>query len=181
MTKQEEEIIIQAIKQNAPQWYQKLKTRLVKKQSMISECIEIACSNDPGYQDEINRVYHSYQVKLNDVETILLNYLCLIKHKEFVLNKVDKNDPEIQKWTSFLVRYSEYGSTSTSILSLLNKQVNQTINKYRIKNRPGRPKGSGKTVFTYNGKEYHTIQECADDYHITKQGMFKKLKKNHII
>lgn len=45
----------------------------------------------------------------------------------------------------------------------------------------GRPKGTGKQVFSYNGKEYHTIQECADEYGISKQGMHKKLKKLHII
>ena len=36
-------------------------------------------------------------------------------------------------------------------------------------------------IITGLGKEYHTIQECADDYGISKQGMHKKLRKLNII
>ena len=38
-----------------------------------------------------------------------------------------------------------------------------------------------ETAIHYNGKEYHTIQECADEYGVSKQGMHKKLKKLKII
>ena len=57
----------------------------------------------------------------------------------------------------------------------------QILNQYRIKNKVGRPKGKGKRTFVYEGQEYNTIQECADQHSISKQGMYKKLKKLQII
>lgn len=179
MSFEEEQIILRAIKENAPQWYIKIKKNVAQKRSMITKCVEVSCNEN--YQEEINKIINSSQVYLNDQERILLNYICLIKHKEYLNNHIDRDDPEIQKWISILCKYTDIESTSTSIISILYKLSLKTINQYKVRNKIGRPKGCGKQVFSYNGEEYHTIQECADRYGISKPGMYKKLKQLQII
>ena len=115
---------------------------------------------------------------MNQTETYLLNYICLIKHKEQLNDGILKDDADIQRWIGYL---QDFRNTDDSIIGILDRQARHIINQYRIKNAVGRPKGSGKRIFSYNDKKYHTIQECADDYGISKQGMYKKLKKQHII
>lgn len=56
--------------------------------------------------------------------------------------------------------------STDSVIGKLDKFARQNINKYRIKKSVCGPKGAGKQILSYNGKEYHTIQECADDYGI---------------
>lgn len=177
MSEEEQKWLLEAIKINAPAWYERLKKSSALKKSLISDCIDASRNEDDGYQDQINQLLHSCQTKLNDNELILLNYVCLIRHKEHINKDLDKDDEELQRWLSILIRYSE-----APAVSILEKHVRQIIKRYKIKNRVGRPKGSGKRSFVYNGKEYHTLQECADDYGgITRQGIHKKLRKLHII
>lgn len=173
--------LLKAIRRNAPEWYERLKRNQELKRTTISNCIDIAANSDNRhYQDEINDMYNSSHINLNESELVILNFLCLIKHKEHIEPDIKKDNEDVQRWLSYII-VSLNSDKDCYVNSLLSKYARQVIGCYEIKKPPGRPKGSGKTVFTYNGKEYHTIQECADDYHITKQGMFKRLKKNHII
>ena len=185
MTEDEQIRILQTIKQNAPHYYLRLRKRLRRKRQMISKCIDIASRSDEvDYQSQINGIYNTSSSQLNYTERILLNFICLIKHKEHINNGVNIEDEEIQKWLGVLQRYSTATSNkdlTEPVISLLDKQTRQIINQYRIKNGIGRPKGKGKYIFSYNGKEYHTIQECANDYNISKQGMHKRLKKLQVI
>ena len=185
MTEDEKKQLYEAIKRNAPDWFERIKQQLVLKKAVISNCIAIAShSDDDDYQEEINRVYNTVRCPMNDTETILLNYICLIRHKEHVNNGIQKDDPDIQKWLRILVTYRDRVRNKVlveSVVDCLDKYARQIILEYGIKLGVGRPKGKGKQVFSYNGKEYHTIQECADDYNITKQGMHKRLKKLQII
>lgn len=71
--------------------------------------------------------------------------------------------------------------STDSVIGIWDKIARQIINQHRIKKAVGRPKGTGKQVFSYNGKEYHTIQECADEYGISKQGMHKRLKRRQLL
>ena len=178
MTREEEHTLLEAIKKNAPEWYDRIRHKHDQKRDLILSCIGMAGTDNPDYQAEINRQYNSCQVRLNETETVLLNFICLIKHKEFLNNGIDKDDQDIRKWLNILIQYTDNDS---SVISLLGKQANKMIDAYKVKNPPGRPKGTGKQTFQYDGKEYRTIQECADDYGITRQGMFKKLRKLHII
>ena len=178
MTDVEKQSLYEAIKRNAPAWYEKTMQDIEQKKNTISTCIKIAKSYNDDYQDKINKEYNASGCHLNDTETILLNYICLIRHKELANSGVQKNDPEIKKWLTVLVRYID---SAESVIGILYKHVRKTIRQYQIKNRPGRPKGKGKRVFSYNDKEYHTLQECANDYGITKQAIHKKLKKLKII
>ena len=178
MTEVEQQALYDAIKRNAPEWYRKTTERLNQKQAIVSSCLKLASrGDDSDYQKEINRTYNTSGCLLNNTETILLNYLCLIKHKEHLNSKIRKDDEEIQKWITVLEKFIE---SDEPIISLLDKTVRKTIDKYKIKTI-GRPKGRGKQIFVYNDKEYHTIQQCANDYGISKQGMHKKLKKLQII
>ena len=111
---------------------------------------------------------------MNQTETYMLNYICLIKHKEQVCDGIPEDDADIRRWIGYL---QEFRDSEDSVIGILDRQAQKLINKYRTKKPAGRPKGTGKRIFNYNGKEYHTIQECADDYGISKQGMHKRLKK----
>lgn len=176
----DEEQLINAIKRNAPDWFNRLQNRQIEKRGMITKCLNIARKSDTDdYKDIINNTYNSGTIRLNEAEIILLNYICLIKHKEHVEGEIEKTDSEIQRWLSIITQVLD--DPKTVVFSLLSKQAKTIIARYKVKKPPGRPKGSGKRIFAYNDKEYHTIQECADDYGITRQGMFKKLKKLHII
>lgn len=178
MTEYEKEVIIQAIKRNAPDWYKRLKKRFEQKRKLILSCIEIASRSDNSYsQNEVNRIYNTCCSLMNKTEIYMLDYICLIKHKEQV-NDGQNDDTNILRWVGYL---QEFKNSTDSVISILDKQTRQIINQYRIKKALGRPKGSGKRIFSYNGKEYYTIQECADEYGISKQGMHKRLKKLHII
>ncbi len=185
MTENEKKQLYDAIKRNAPDWFERIQQMLRLKRAAITKCIVIASrSDDSDYQDKINRIYNSVHCSMNDTETILLNYICLIRHKEQVNNGIQKDDPDIQKWLRILLIYRERVRNQTlveSVINCLDKQTRQIISEYGIRSGVGRPKGKGKQIFSYNGKEYRTIQECADDYNITKQGMHKRLKKLHII
>lgn len=179
MTDYERQVIIEAIKRNAPKWYEQLIQRQHKKREMILACIEIAGSKDNTYnQDEVNRLYNTCCSMMNQTETDMLNYICLIKHKEQVCDGIPENDADIQRWIGYLQEFIE---SDDSVIGILDRQAKKLINQYKIKNAVGRPKGTGKRILNYNGKEYHTIQECADDYGISKQGMHKRLKKLNII
>lgn len=179
MTDYERRVIVEAIKKNAPKWYEQLILKQQKKRDMIWACIDIASRNDNiDYQDEVNMIYNTCCSLMNQTETYLLNYICLIKHKEHIDDGIMKDDADIQRWIGYL---QDFRNNEDSVISILDKQAQYIINQYRIKKAVGRPKGSGKRIFFYNNKEYHTIQECADDYGISKQGMHKKLKKMGII
>lgn len=181
MTEAERSILIDALKRDVPYYYERIKQRTQLKKEMISKCIRIASSYDNNdYKTEIKRLLYSRsRARLSETELILLNYICLIRHKEYInINTQLKNDEEIQKWVEVLKRYIV---EDESVFSLLKKHSLQIIEKYRFKKSVGRPKGTGKQVFIYNGKEYRTIQECADDYGISKQGMYKRLRKLNII
>ena len=179
MTENERQSLCEAIKRNAPDWYKRLKKRFEQKRRLILTCIDIASRNDNDYsQNEVNRLYNTCCSLMNQTETYLLNYICLIKHKEHIDDGIMKDDADIQRWIGYL---QDFRNNEDSVISILDKQAQHIINQYRIKKAVGRPKGSGKRIFFYNNKEYHTIQECADDYGISKQGMHKKLKKLKII
>lgn len=179
MTDYESQVIIEAIKRNAPKWYDRLIYKLRQKQDTIQACIDIACNlKSDCYQGEVNRIYTTCCSMMNKTETYMLNYICLIKHKEQVKDGILKDDADIQRWIGYL---QEFRDSEEHIIRLLDKQAQKLINQYKPKNSVGRPKGKGKQVFIYNGQEYHTIQECANDYGISKQGMHKRLRKLNII
>ena len=179
MTEHERQSLCQAIKRNAPDWYKRLKKRLEQKRKLIITCIDIASRSDNTYcQDEVNRIYNTCCSLMNQTETYLLNYICLIKHREQLNDGIRKEDKDIQRWIKYL---KEFRRSDNPVIGILDKQTRQIINQYKIKKAVGRPKGTGKQVFSYNGKEYHTIQECAEEYGISKQGMRKRLKKLNII
>lgn len=184
MTENERQSLCEAIKRNAPDWYKKLEKRLEQKRRLISICIDIASRSDSTYnQNEVNRLYNTCCSLMNKTETYILNYICLIKHKEQV-NDGQSEDTDILRWVGYLQEFINSTSneeSTDSVIGILDRIARQIINQYRIKKAVGRPKGTGKQIFSYNGKEYHTIQECADEYGISKQGMHKKLKKFHII
>ena len=107
MTQDEQLRLLQSIKRNAPHYYERLRQRLRHKRQMISKCIDIArCSDEADYQSQINGVYNTSHCQLNYTERILLNFICLIKHKEHINNGVLKEDEDIQRWLSVLQRYS---------------------------------------------------------------------------
>jgi len=184
MTKDEKQLIYNALKQNAPDYFDKLMQKVQQKREMILTCIEIASNGkNEGYQGEINRLYNTCCSLMNKTETYILNYICLIKHKERVIDG-QNDDTDIRRWVDYLQEFlgSVNNENSTdSIIGILDRQARKLINQYKTKKPSGRPKGTGKQVFSYNGKEYRTIQECADDYGISKQGMHKRLKKLCII
>ena len=177
MTESEKLSLYEAIRINAPEWYERTVQKLGQKKAVVSDCLYIAGHNDDDYQGEINRTYNSAKGLFNETETILLNYLCLVRHKEKRNGKVMKDDEEIRKWICVLERFVD---TEEPVMALLEKQVRKTVGRYTNK-AIGRPKGKGKWTFSFNGKEYRTIQECVDDYDISKQGMHKKLGKLNII
>ncbi len=185
MTEVEKKTLFEALKRIAPDWLERATRQLNQKKAMISTCLDIAYHSDsPDYQDEINDEYNRFRCPMNQTEVILLNYICLIRHKEHIINGINKDDDEIEKWLRILQTYVERvkdRSLKESVISCLDRQARQILNQYKVTNRIGRPKGKGKQIYSYNGKEYHTIQECADDYGITKQGMYKRLKKLSVI
>ena len=185
MSDNEKRHVLIALKTNCPVYYNKLLQRLQKKKDMIYKCIDIACQADNSdYQADINTVYRSCCSLMNETETFLLNYLCLIKHKEHINCGIKKDDEDIQRWIERLKHFREMvltNQSNDSIINVLDKSVRKTINQYTIPNRVGRPVGTGKQSFVYNGKEYHTLQECANDYDVSKQAIHKRLKKLNII
>ena len=181
MTEEEKHLLYEAIKRNVPDYYDRLQQKLQQKRDLIQNCIVIASHYDDDYQDEINTLYKSSHVFLNVTEIILLNYICLIKHKERFNNGILKEDEEIQKWIRILQSRLDMTESEDCVIDILKRMTQKTIKQYRIKKSIGRPKGQGKMIFSYNGKEYHTIQQCADDYSISKQGMRKRLKRLRII
>lgn len=179
MTKDEKHLIYRALEKNCPEYFNKLMGKIQKKRDMILTCIEIASNGrNEGYQDEVNRLYNTCCSLMNQTETYMLNYICLIKHKEQVCDGIPEDDADIRRWIGYL---QEFRDSEDPIIGILDRQAQKLINQYRTKKPAGRPKGTGKRIFTYDGKEYRTIQECADDYGISKQGMYKRLKKLQII
>lgn len=184
MTKDEKNLIYYALRRNTPDYFDKLMQKVQQKRDMILTCFEIASNGENDeYQDEVNRLYNTCCSLMSKTETYLLNYICLIKHKEQV-NDGQDDDTDIRRWVGYLQEFLDSANnenSTDSIIGILGRQARQIINQYRIKKAVGRPKGTGKGIFSYNGKEYHTIQECADEYGISKQGMHKRLKKLNII
>lgn len=179
MTDYERQVILEAIERNAPQWYVRMNQKQQKKREMILTCIDIASrSENDLYQDEVNRLYNTCCSLMNQTETYMLNYICLIKHKEQVCDGIPEDDADIRRWIGYL---QEFRDSEDSVIGILDRQALKLINQYKPKKPVGRPKGTGKRIFNYNGKEYHTIQECADEYGVSKQGMHKKLRKLNII
>lgn len=185
MTESEKQSLYDAIRRNSPDYFKILSQRLDRKRKMIADCIELASiSDNTAYKDEINRIYNTCCSLMNETETFLLNYLCLIKHKQHINNGIVKDDEDIQRWIDRLKHFREMvmtGQSNDSIISVLDKNVKKTINQYTIPNKVGRPIGTGKQSFMYNGKEYRTLQECANDYNVSKQAIHKRLKKLNII
>ena len=61
MTDYERRVIVEAIKRNAPKWYEQLLKKQHLKREMILACIDIAIRNDnTDYQDEVNRIYRKF-------------------------------------------------------------------------------------------------------------------------
>lgn len=179
MTKDEKHLIFRALEKNCPEYFNKLMGKIQQKRDMILTCINIASDRENlGYQDEVNRLYNTCCSLMNQTETYMLNYICLIKHKEQVCDGIPEDDADIRRWIGYL---QEFRDSEDSVIGLLDRQAQKLINQYRTKKQAGRPKGTGKRIFTYDGKEYHTIQECADEHGISKQGMHKKLRKLNII
>ena len=146
---------------------------------MILACIDIVGrSVNTSDQNEVNRLYTTCCSMMNETETYMLNYICLIKHREQLNDGIRKEDEDIQRWITYLQEFME---SSDPVIGILDRVSRQIIKQYKKKKPAGRPKGTGKQVFIFNGKEYHTIQECADDYSISKQGMHKRLRKLNII
>lgn len=185
MTEQERQSLYEAIQRNAPRYFDKMKQRLDLQRKMINDCIRVASQGDnPDYKEDINKIYNSCRVRLNENELILLNYICLIKYRESAENGIREDNSDIRRWIGILtscIEEKDSNGREVPVIGILKRHARRIIKKYEVKNCPGRPKGSGKRVFSYNGKEYHTIQECADDYNITRQGMHKKLRKLQII
>ena len=99
MTKDEKNLIYNALRRNAPGYFDKLMQKVNQKREMILTCIEIASNgNDDGYQDEVNRLYNTCCSLMNKTETYMLNYICLIKHKE-QFNDRQNDDTDIRKWS----------------------------------------------------------------------------------
>lgn len=179
MTKDEKHLIYRALEKNCPEYFNKLMRKVQQKRDMILTCIEIASNGmNKGYQDGVNRLYNTCCSLMSQTETYMLNYICLIKHKEQVCDGIPEEDADIRRWVGYL---QEFRDSEDSVIGILDRQAQKLINQYKTKKPAGRPKGTGKRIFTYNGKEYHTIQECADEYSISKQGMYKRLKKLKII
>lgn len=179
MTKDEKHLIYNALERNCPDYFNKLMGKVQQKRDMILTCINIASdSENVGYQDDVNRLYNTCCSLMNQTETYMLNYICLIKHKEQVCDGIPEDDTDISRWIGYL---QEFRDSEDSVIGILDRQAQKLINQYKPKKPVGRPKGTGKRIFNYNGKEYHTIQECADEYGVSKQGMHKKLKKLKII
>ena len=139
MTEVEKQMLYEAIKRNVPDYFDRLQQKLQQKRDLIQNCIAIASHYDDDYQDEINTLYKSSHVFLNVTEIVLLNYICLIKHKEHLNRKIEKDDEDIQKWIKILNIFIE---SDEPIISLLDKNTRKTIDKYKIKTI-GRPAGKG--------------------------------------
>lgn len=179
MTNEEIRLIYTALKRDCPDYFNKLKTEVQQKRDMILACIKIASNREKiGYQEEVNKLYNTCCSFMNQTETLMLNYICLIKHKEQFCDGDTKGDVDICRWIGYLQKFKDSGNP---IIGVLDRHAQKLINQYKLKRPVGRPKGTGKRTFTYNNKEYHTIQECADEYGISKQGMYKKLKKMNVI
>lgn len=179
MTKQERRSLYEVIRRYAPNYLNRLESRYKKKRDMIKTCFDIASNGmNTSYEDEVNRLYNTCCSLMNQTETYMLNFICLIMHKEQVCDGIPEDDADIRRWIGYL---QEFRDSEESVIGILDRQAKKLINQYRTKKLAGRPKGTGKRVFNYNGKEYHTIQECADEYGISKQGMHKRLKKLKII
>ena len=71
MTESEKQSLYEAIRINAPEWYERTVKRLGQKKAVVSSCLYIAGHNDEDYQDEINRTYNSAKGLFNETETIL--------------------------------------------------------------------------------------------------------------
>ncbi len=184
MTEKERDVLYGVLKREAPEYYEKLRCRYERKKTMIAHCFRIAsCSDNPDYQGEIKKVYYTSHSLLNDTELVLLNHICLIRHREHLNQGIDRDDADIQKWMRVIQCYRDNASLNdlNPVIGYLDRHAKRMINRYRIRNKVGRPKGTGKRIYIYKGKEYRTIQECADEFGISKQGMFQRLKKLQII
>ena len=185
MTQKERLILMECMKDVAPELYTKYQSKQQQIIRATSSIIDTAfnCQSD-NWKEVVTSVYNKWSNFFNKTETYLLNYICYIKHKEKSNNGVIKEDEEIKKWMEILLRYRDKANKNElkeSVNYNIDQLVRNIINQYSIKNEVGRPKGTGKRKFVYNNKEYSTIQQCADDYNISKQGMRKRLLKLHII
>ena len=185
MTEHETQVLYEALERNAPSYLDRLKRKYQKKKDMIMTCFDIATNGaDHIYQDDINRLYNTCRSLMNETETYMLNYICLIRHKEQVNEGIRKDDEDIIRWVKYLQDFRDSvsnGESNDSIIWVLDREARKISNRFKTNKPVGRPKGKGKKVFQYNGKDYQTIQECANDYGISKQGMHKRLKKLQII
>jgi len=83
MTEHETQVLYEALKRNVPNYFDKLVRKYQKKKDMILTCFDIASNGaDHSYQDEINRLYNTCCSLMNETEKYMLNYICLIRHKE---------------------------------------------------------------------------------------------------
>ena len=183
ITLSQRRILYQCLKETNAEWAKAYRNGIDKTTAMLIDCIDAAFhSNSDNWWKDVNAVYK--KGRLNEFEEFLLQRICMIKHKEHINKRINKEDEEIQEWLKSLKQYREVASKyddDVEVEEYLDSQVKEIISQYKIQHGTGRPKGSGKQTFTYNGKKYHTIQECADDYGISKQGMYKRLKKLSII
>ena len=184
--KEKQKFLMNQLQTQSPALWQQIQDAKEKKKKFINDLIVIASSTEKenDMMNKIGEAYNASDIKFTTGEEILLEKILLIKHKESLNKAVVKDDQQIQYWLQFLLKYREYDDANKldkPVFEYLDELARSIINQYLIRVGIGRPKGKGVKLFKYNGKEYHTIQECADDYGISKQGMHKKLKKLGII
>ena len=184
--KETRKFLAEHMQRESPELYKKIQQANEKKKQFISDLIDIACSIEDEHEmmDKASDIYTDSDVHFTTAEEILIEKILRIKHKEHINKAVVKDDQQIQYWLQTLLKYREYDNANKldkPVFEYIDKLARGIINQYLIRVGVGRPKGKGLKIFKYNGKEYHTIQECADDYGITRQGMHKRLKKQGII
>lgn len=184
--KEKRQYLMDRVKIECPEMWERIQQGKEKKKQFISDLIDIACSTEgvDEMMDKVGEAYNTSTYSFTTIEEILIEKILLIKHKESLNKAVIKDDQQIQNWLQYLLKYREYDNANKldkPVFEYIDELARGIINQYLIRVGVGRPKGKGVKLFKYNGKEYHTIQECADDYGISKQGMHKKLKKLGII
>lgn len=155
-----------------------------KKTEIIQKCIRIAetASSISAYKKEVTDYMRNNTQYFSRFELCLLYDIIGFKHIDMFHRNL-KNESLIQDRLQQMRQYYNNGKRQKK--SIINESLellyHQVINSFVIKRSVGRPVGKGKKQFSYNDKIYNTIQQCADDYNITKQGMYKRLKKLGIL
>lgn len=152
----------------------------VKKKEIIHYCIRIAETEETAhtYKKEVTEYMKNNKQYFSKFELCLLYDIIGFRHID-MFHKDLKTESLIQNRIQQMQQYfnAEKKQRNGLISDCLDQLYHQVINSFKIKRSVGRQKGKGKKQFSYNNKIYNTIQQCADDYNITKMGMYKRLKK----